>query len=185
MVAQNIRLPNIRRIFVPDIGHTIIDADLAGADAQVVAWEAEDQKLKQAFRQGKKIHIINARDTWPERTKDMTDEEIKETGKSGGMYYEIKRAVHATNYYASPSALVAALGWSEHKAREFQYRWFQIHPEIREWHKRVERYLDGSQCWNCDNLDVVIGSRCKDCGVRLGRTVKNKFGFRRIFFGRN
>ena len=186
MVAQNIRLPNIRKIFIPDVGYVIVDSDLAGADAQVVAWEAGDERLKQAFKSGAKIHILNARDTWPERTANLTDDELKATGDAGGMYYEIKRAVHGTNYGASPGALVSALGWSEYKACEFQERWFYLHPEIREWHLRIERYLDGSQCWNCDNLEIKLGARgrCDNCEASLGRTVKNRFGFRRIFFDR-
>ena len=184
MVAQNIRLPNIRRIFVPDPGYVIVDADLAGADAQVVAWEAGDEKLKTAFKQGLKIHIMNARDMWPERTANMTDKEIKATGDSGGLYYEIKRAVHGTNYGASPNALVAILGWTRAKAEGFQEKWFYLHPEIKGWHLRVERYLDGTQCWNCDNLELTFGKACPVCGTRPGRTVKNSFGFRRRYFDR-
>lgn len=184
MVAQNIRLPNIRKIIVPDLGYTIVDADLAGADAQVVAWEAGDEKLKEAFRKGLKVHIMNARDVWPDETKNMTDAEIKATGDNGGMYYEIKRAVHGTNYGGSPDALTAALGWSRSRGESFQERWFFVHPEIREWHRRVERYLEGLQCWKCDNRDVVVGRRCELCGAHNGRTVKNAFGFRRMYFDR-
>ena len=57
MVAANIRLPNVRRTIIPDPGYTIVDADLAGADAQVVAWEAGDEKLKSAFSAGAAIHV--------------------------------------------------------------------------------------------------------------------------------
>lgn len=184
MVAQTIRLPNIRKMFVPDLGYTIVDADLAGADAQIVAWEADDTKLKTAFRKGLKIHIVNARDVWPERTQNMTDAEIKETGSAGGMYYQIKRAVHATNYGASDKALIDNLGWTNAQAADFRKRWFSAHPEIEAWHERIANYLDGTQCWNCDNLDISIGKPCEQCGKHLGRTVKNRFGFRRIYFDR-
>src|SRR6516225_7674462 len=56
------RLPNIRKMFVPDPGKVIVDADLAGADAQVVAWRADDPKLKAAFRAGKSVHLMNGED---------------------------------------------------------------------------------------------------------------------------
>lgn len=185
MVASNIRLPNIRRMFAPDFGYTICDADLAGADAQVVAWEAGDEKLKDAFRKGLKIHIVNARDVWPDETCNMTDEEIKATGAAGGMYYEIKRAVHGTNYGATPPALVHEIGWSYKQAEEFIQRWFWLHPEIKQLHDRYERYLNGTQCWNCDNMDIDMSRpRCKECDVSLGRTIKNAFGFKRIYFDR-
>lgn len=184
MVAQNIRLPNIRRMFRPDPGYVICDADLAGADAQVVAWEAQDMDLIDLFKKGLKVHIHNARTVWPDATRNMTDSEIKATGDAGGMYYEIKRAVHGTNYGASPNALVSALGWPVSRAQEFQERWFFLHPDIRKWHARFEAYLDGTRCWNCDYTEVVPRTRCDRCGAKLGNTVKNVFGFRRIYFDR-
>lgn len=59
---MTIILPNIRRLFIPDPGHFIASVDLSGADAQVVAWEAEDEDLKAAFRAGIPIHQKNAED---------------------------------------------------------------------------------------------------------------------------
>ena len=63
-------------------------------------------------------------------------------------------------------------------------RWFHLHPKILQWHERVMRYLQGTQCWKCDNLDVTLGRRCDKCGAALGGTVGNKFGFRRKYFER-
>ncbi len=59
---MTIILPNIRKLFIPDSGHFIASVDLSGADAQVVAWEAEDEDLKAAFRAGIPIHQKNAED---------------------------------------------------------------------------------------------------------------------------
>lgn len=168
-------------MFVPDPGYTICDADLAGADAQVVAWEAGDEDLKSAFRAGIKIHVHNARAMWPHEHKDMTNEEIADHSK---FYKPVKQGVHATNYGATSNALVSRIGWNKKFADEFRDRWFAAHPEIKQWHKRFERYLNGTQCWNCDNLDVSLGAACNKCGVALGRCVKNRFGFRRMFFDR-
>jgi hypothetical protein len=61
-MIQEFQLPNIRKMFIPDSGKVIVDADLAGADAQVVAWEADDTKLKAAFREGKSVHLMNGED---------------------------------------------------------------------------------------------------------------------------
>lgn len=54
-------LPNIRKLFIPDYGYVLIDADLEKADAQVVAWEADDKTLMQMFREGVDIHLENAK----------------------------------------------------------------------------------------------------------------------------
>ena len=61
MVAKTADLPNLRRLFVPDPDYIIIDVDLERADAQVVAWEADDEELKQMFREGVDIHEENSR----------------------------------------------------------------------------------------------------------------------------
>ena len=180
MVAANIRLPNVRRTIIPDPGYTIVDADLAGADAQVVAWEAGDEKLKSAFRAGEAIHVFNARTMWEHELRDMTNDEVKKS-----KYYKpIKAGVHATNYGASSNALVTNCGFSHSFAQDFQRRWFHAHPEIKAWHTRYQRYLQGVQCWNCNTSDLIVGRPCPSCGKPIGRTVSNRFGFRRIYFDR-
>ncbi len=173
-------LPNIRKMFVPDYGCTIAEADLSGADAQVVAWEADDTSLKNAFKQGIKIHRYNARTMFEQETKDMEDVEVD----NSPYYKAVKRGVHATNYGASIPTLATNCGWSKAEASKFQSKWFALHPQIPEWHQRVERYLTGLQCWNCDNLDIILDKPCSECGAQLGSTIKNRFGFRRIYFDR-
>ena len=180
MVAVNIRLPNIRKMFIPDPGFTIVDMDLSGADAQVVAWEAEDDDLKEAFRKGLKVHIKNSRDLFPEETKDLSDEELKATR----LYKEVKTAVHGFNYGASPKTIASRLKWKVAKATEFREKWFYLHPGIPRWHRRLERHLQGRECWWCRTRQDELGSRCRECGRHLGRTIRNAFGYRRIYFDR-
>ena len=182
MVAANIRLPNVRRLFKPDLGHTIVDADLAGADAQVVAWDAGDEKMKDAFKAGEKIHIVNARDMWPDLTASLSNEEIK--AHPSDMYRLIKAGVHGTNYGGSVNALVERVGMTRRDAEEFQERWFYLHPEIKEWQDRTMRHLEGTQCWNCNATDILLDKPCLHCGVTLGMTIKNAFGFRIKYFRR-
>lgn len=155
-------LPNIRRLFVPDPGFVMLDADLSGADAQVVAWEADDIDLKTAFRSGVKIHDKNASDLFGERyTKAEGDRSNKSTPK-GAFYDQLKRAVHATNYGAASRTLHLNpdIGWSQSEADSFQSRWFSLHPGIKRWHSRVQGELFSR------------------------RTASNRFGYRIIYFDR-
>lgn len=178
MVAANIELPNIRKFFIPDAGHTICDADLSGADAQIVAWESGDEDLKAAFRSGIKIHVHNARAMFEHELKDLSNEEIQKAP----VYRAVKAGCHACNYGAHPPTLSANIGWTIKFAEEFRERWFYLHPDILKWHERIERYLYGEQCWNCDaTKGLKIGHACPTCGSHLGRTIKNAFGFRRIY----
>jgi DNA polymerase-1 len=142
-------------MFVPDPGYTIFDVDLAGADAQVVAYEAGDEELILAFKQGIDVHDKNARDLFG-------DSYVRLTGHArSARRKESKQAVHATNYGGSARALAHVLGWTMHEATSFQRRWFDLHPRIKtEFHGRIE----------------------SDLARR--RMVTNRFGYRRMYFDR-
>lgn len=152
-------MPNIRKMFVPDPGMTIYDCDLAGADAQVVAYEAEDLDLIRAFREGLDVHDKNARDLWGTSYSTLPGD--KSHGPKGKRRKECKQGVHATNYGGSARALAKVLGWTMHEAEAFQRRWFSIHPGIKaNFHGRIESSL------------------------RSARMVTNRFGYRRVYFDR-
>jgi DNA polymerase-1 len=121
-------LPNIKRMFVPDPGYEMFDADLDRADAQVVAWEANDDILKQMFREGADIHLENAKTIF-------NNERLTEDSKERKL---AKAGVHATNYGASPRTLAIALGITTREAEDFIRKWFAAHPGIADWHRRVE-----------------------------------------------
>lgn len=150
---KQIALPNIRKLFKPDPGYTIGEADLAGADAQVVAWEADAVKLKQIFRENKKLHVENGRMMYGEAFMGAD-------GKREPYYTRIKVGGHATNYGATSRTVAGALSISVHEADRFQKRWFEIHPEILEWQKRVNSQISTT------------------------RLVTNKFGYRRFYWDR-
>lgn len=156
MVAQTIELPNIRKLFIPDPGMIIADADLSGADAQVVAWEAGDEDLKAAFRSGIKIHIHNMKAMFPEQCKGISDEGLKKLK----LYDDNKRMVHGTDYGGGAKTMASNVGWSIIDAERWQRRWFGMHPGILDWHKQV--YSD----------------------IMETRSVRNAFGYRRKYFGR-
>lgn len=120
-------LPDIREMFIPDPGYTLLEYDLDRADAQVVAWEADDTELKQMFREGADIHTENAKAIWG--TVDPSKR------------YLAKMGVHAVNYGAYPKRLAHALGLTLAEAEAFRNRWLDAHPAIRKWHSRIEYQL--------------------------------------------
>lgn len=126
--------PNLRKLFIPDRGCYMADLDQARADAQVVAWEAEDQILKQMFREGADIHAENAKAIWGER--------ITQSPHFVGVWrWRAKQGVHAVDYGAKARTLAKTLGCTVHEADQFINGWFGAHPEIKGWHKRVEMEL--------------------------------------------
>lgn len=155
----HVKLPPVRKLFKPDSGYMIFDADMSGADAQVVAWEADDKDLMQAFRSGMKIHVKNFEDFHQKPFHEDYKKKV-EPGHLYTPYDEMKRAVHATNYYASARTVAATLQWKVVQSQNFQDRWFRLHPGIREWHKRIAFDLQTT------------------------RTIRNKLGYRIIYFDR-
>lgn len=143
------KLPNQRTLIIPDDGYTIVDMDLDRADAQFVAWEANDESLKQILKEGADLHWENAKAIWGAHVL-----------KKGPERQLAKRFCHAVNYGAYPKKLARALGLTQQTAEWIYTRWFQIHPGIREWHKRVKADLFST------------------------RLVRNPFGYERYYFDR-
>ena|SRR5436190_3916473 len=156
MAFEEIVLPNVKKIFVPDPGYVMFDCDLAGADAQVVAWEAGDEDLKAAFRAGIDVHSKNAEDMWgTEFTRLPKDSHARWLKRQ-----DLKKGVHATNYVTTPKTMAVTLNMTLHEADRFQKRWFSIHPKIKDWQKRKRYELDTT------------------------KTCINGLGYRRVFFDR-
>jgi len=119
--------PNVRQMFVPDPGFVLCEVDLKQADAQVVAWEAQDEPLMDLFsRNDVDVHIENAKVAF---AVDTISKHMRQTSKS---------LVHATNYHGTPFGIAKKLGLKKTQVEVFQRRWFLAHPAIKKWHDRVE-----------------------------------------------
>jgi len=128
-------IPNVRGFFIPDPGMEIAAWDLDRADAQVVAWEANDDLLKQMFREGADIHLENAKAIYNNErlTKDSPERDFAKAG------------VHATNYFCQPRTLARTLGITIRAAESFQDRWFSAHPGIEDWHIRTQDSINSTR----------------------------------------
>jgi DNA polymerase-1 len=157
MNGELFKLPNIRKIFIPDDGYTTFEADLKGADTQVVAWEAEDEDLKAAFRAGIDIHEKNAEDMWGHEFTCLPAGSHARHKKR----QECKHTVHGCDYGCTPRTTAIQRGWTVHEAQRFHNRWFSLHPKIKtNFHGRVQAALDKN------------------------KVIYNKFGYRRVYFDR-
>lgn len=143
--ANYVKLPNIRKLFLPDPDYTFFDMDLDRADLQVVVWEADDSDLKKALHLGLDMHCLNAVTIFD--IKNIPPEELAESHPN----YKERRAqigetprakakagIHATNYGIGSRKLASTLGITISEAEHFQTKWFSAHPGIRKWHQRIE-----------------------------------------------
>lgn len=127
------KLPNLRRVIVPDPGHVLWEPDLAGADAQVVAWDANDPLLKQMFREGVKIHAVTA--------KEIYGGAAGPDGKREPYYTMAKKGRHLSHYGGKARTMAASLGITVAEAERLQARLWAMHPAIPRWHKRIAATL--------------------------------------------
>lgn len=88
---------------------------------------------------------------------DLHSENARDLGVTRAL---AKAWVHGTNYGGGPRTMAINCGITVHQAELMQNRWFQAHPGIKRWHDRTLESLQRT------------------------RTVTNKFGFRRFYFGR-
>lgn len=128
-------MPNMRTMMVPDPGMEIGDFDLAQADAQVVAAEANDADLLELFLDpDRDLHNENCELLFgPGSYRDKTKRQMAKTG------------VHLTNYAGTAFILSKTLGISVYEAEKFQDIWFSAHPGIHEWHERTARQLSSKR----------------------------------------
>lgn len=162
------QLPNIKKLFVPEPHFVYIDVDLEQADAQIVAWESGCQRQKDIFLDPTKdFHSENAIGFY----EGIKGEPVGkyEVDLGGGVMMvkaedqwrkPLKAGGHATNYRTTAPTLANALNCTNSEAQDFIDTWFELNPEILEWHKRTEEEVYGRGY------------------------VENKFGFRRRFLGR-
>jgi uracil-DNA glycosylase/DNA polymerase I-like protein with 3'-5' exonuclease and polymerase domains len=165
-IGDPYQLPNLRAMFVPDPGYDWWNGDLDRADLQVVAWEAEDELLKEALRRGVDIHLLNAytlRGKDAPELSELVESHPKYPDHRGPLKYDrefSKVFCHATNYVGSARAVAAGTGRTIHEVDRAQKIWFGAHPGIKRWHDRTE---------------AQIGKH---------RFVENKFGYRWYIFDR-
>jgi len=137
------KLPNMRGMYIPDLGYTMFDMDLDRADLQVVVWESDDTMLKAALRMGADIHLLNVyaldgRD--PPPLEELVETHPKYPDHRGPRKHKrefSKVFCHATNYGGQARTVAAATGRSVNEIDRAQKAWFAAHPGIRRWHDRT------------------------------------------------
>lgn len=110
--------PQVRRMFIPDPGYTIIDADLKNAEFYVMVWDSGDPIFKQMLQENVDIHEENGKLLKVDRQM-------------------AKGFIYATNYLATPRTCAIQFGMTTNSAERYQQRYFSAHPHIKDWHSRI------------------------------------------------
>lgn len=129
---QNIPvLPSIRSMFIADPGMILVNADLSQAEARVVAYLAEDERMIHVFENDEDIHRINASIIF-----GIPVSEVTETQRTMA-----KSRVHGANYGIGAKKAGEIAGTSENKAREDLNKYYNMYMMLKIWHIKVRDQL--------------------------------------------
>jgi DNA polymerase-1 len=132
---QNIPKGVCRKMFVPDESQVFVEADLEQAEARVVAYLAEEERLIDLFNKGGDIHTQNA--AWIFG---------KSLEKVSGPERELaKRLVHASNYGIGPRTFAYHAGIKEGEAKLLLAKYFDTFPKIKSWQLGIQAGLSESR----------------------------------------
>lgn len=127
-------LPNIKKIFIPDVGKEIADADLSGADAMIYGADSECKKLMDFFENPTKFHKSGKLYAW------IGSEHLQKYIDADSPEYKSYKATHHGVWYGAKYAKIAqVLSCSETKARDLTNFYDFIYPEKAKWHERLNK----------------------------------------------
>ena len=128
-------LPNVRKIFIPDPGHTFFDIDLDSADLRIVTWESDCKWMKENFKAGRKPYIEVMKEYYrnPSMTKHSHPRE----------YAMFKSLCHGTNYLGTADGIAPRIGLNVLETERIQKWYFGLCPEIKKWQDDIKRQVSG------------------------------------------
>jgi uracil-DNA glycosylase family 4 len=164
----------IRSFFIPDHdGDIFLEGDLSGADARIVAWDAQDPGLISVFSSGRDVHITNAsifsglsydkiwKDYHRAEELEALGEPLDPDAKAAKTWRKkAKTCGHAANYGIRKRTLAQNLGITEAEAEKLLNLYYAFYPRIQAWHLEIQAQLQAT------------------------RTLVTPLGRKRVFFGR-
>lgn len=152
---DELELPNVRSLFVPDPGNTFFDIDLSSADLRIVVWEADEPEFKAMLKSGLDPYTEIAKEFYHDPTITKKDPR-RQTFKS---------FAHGTNYLGTAKGLAERLGLGVHESEQTQKWYFGRFPRIKKWQDDIKdqvfkrRYVEnvfGYRTYFFDRIEGTI-----------------------------
>lgn len=153
--SDELELPNVRSLFVPDPGHTFFDIDLSSADLRIVVWESDEPEMKAMLREGLDPYTEIAKEFYHDPSITKKDPR-RQTFKS---------FAHGTNYLGTAKGLAERLGLPVKQAEQTQRWYFERFPKIKRWQddlkdqvtkRRMVQNVFGHRCYFFDRIEGTI-----------------------------
>lgn len=152
---NELELPNVRSLFIPDQGMTFFDIDLASADLRIVVWEADEPDMKALLKAGLDPYTEIAKEFYHDPSISKKDPR-RQTFKS---------FAHGTNYLGTAKGLAERLGLGVHEAEQTQKWYFGRFPKIKKWQddlkdqvykRRMVQNVFGYRCYFFDRIEGTV-----------------------------
>lgn len=147
-----LKLPNVKEVFLFDLGKTGFELDGDSADLRIVTAESGCKQMQAYFAAGAKPYIEIAKEYYRDPT-------IKKGDKR---YKRMKALCHGTNYGGEGAGLAARIGGLSVDDVERIQRWyFGMCPEIKEWQEDIKAQIEkrgfiqnpfGNRLYNWDRV---------------------------------
>ncbi len=122
----------MKALMLADPGYIFIGQDLSQAENRVVAFDAQETRMIQAFENWIDIHTLTASMIYGKPPEEITPEE-----RAWG-----KRANHGLNYDLGYRSFAVYYAITEDEARFIVERYHQIYPGVRRWHAYIRDELN-------------------------------------------
>ena len=132
---DGLELPNVRKIFIPDPGHTMFDIDLDSADLRIVTWESDCQWMKENFKAGRKPYIEVMKEYYHNQSMTKTSHPRE--------YAMFKSLCHGTNYLGTADGIAPRIGLNVLETERIQAWYFGLCPEIKKWQDDIKKQVAG------------------------------------------
>lgn len=152
---DELELPNVRSLFIPDPGMTFFDIDLSSADLRIVVWESDEPDMKELLKAGLDPYTEIAKEFYHDPSITKKDPR-RQTFKS---------FAHGTNYLGTAKGLAERLGLGVHEAEKTQKWYFERFPKIKKWQddlkdqvykRRMVQNVFGYRCYFFDRIEGTI-----------------------------
>lgn len=122
----------------------LCEADLAKAEAHVVAYLTQDANMMESFESGIDVHSFNASKIFGVSIEEVIHEaKTKKVDQKSTMRYMGKKVVHASNYAMGPQTFSDQLAteevfMSQSDCKQLLQNYQDRFPGLRRWHRSIE-----------------------------------------------
>lgn len=144
----------VKEIFVAPPGYSFYERDYSGIEAVLVGYFAGSSRYVRLAKLGVHAFLCSqllsrpADLSWSDKELAAYFKQVKKEAQPTGLYDVAKRCVHGGNYLMTPAKMVMEYPETyptRKDAERVQGIYFDLFPEIREWHRNLCNRVDGTK----------------------------------------